>query len=78
MIRTARLSAVQKDILMLLVKRGHALSANDVRVELRKRFIGIMTTNALRDLGYIRWTDQGWLATEQGRLRVQEENTRVV
>ena len=78
MIRTSRLSAVQKDILMLLVKRGHALSSNDVRMELRKRFIGIMTTNALRDLGYIRWTDQGWLATEQGRLRVQEENTRVV
>jgi hypothetical protein len=70
--RTAKLSDVQLDILTHLVKRGHAMFPWAVTRELGRRLYNQKTFFALRDHGYIRMTDQGWLATDAGRLRVAD------
>jgi hypothetical protein len=77
-VRTTYLSDVQFDVLALLAKRGHAMAQHNIQVDLRKRLLNQRTFQALSDYGYIRMTDQGWLATDAGRLRVQEGNARVV
>lgn len=69
MIRTTKLSVAQHTILALLVKRGHAMTTRMLCDELRRKYISTLTLNALRDYGYIRLTDQGWIATDAGRLR---------
>lgn len=70
MIPLGKLSDKQEKILRHLVKRGHAMTSTMLRQELEMKYIGVDTFNGLRDRGYIRSTDQGWLATDAGQLRV--------
>lgn len=72
MIHLGKLSDKQKNILRHLVKRGHAMTSPAICMELRLRYIGVDTLGVLRDKKYIRPTDQGWLATDAGRLRVSD------
>jgi hypothetical protein len=69
--RTTRLSQVQFDVLAHLVTRGHAMMPWTITRELGKRQYNQKTFAALRDHGYIRMTDQGWLATDAGIARVR-------
>lgn len=66
---TPKMSAIQLTILKHLHMRGHAMYMFQIAKELNKRFIGV---GKLRKHGYIRATDQGWLITESGKLRVEE------
>lgn len=66
------LTRCQFDVIAHLVKRGHAMYAGGLAYELHKKFIGVDTMRCLRERGYVRMVDQGWLATEAAILRVQE------
>lgn len=70
MIPLGRFSEKQEKILRHLVMRGHAMLSGSLCEELHMKYIGVDTLKAMRDRGYICLTDQGWLATDAGRLRV--------
>ncbi len=67
-----KFSAKQEKILRHLVKRGHAMARITLCEELGMKYIGVDTFAALMARGYIRSTDQGYLATEPGQLRVAD------
>jgi hypothetical protein len=70
MIPLGKFSPKQEKILRHLVKRGHAMTGPMLCEELEIVYIGVDTFAALLAREYIRLTDQGYIATEAGRLRV--------
>lgn len=72
MIDLGKLSEKQEQILRHLVKRGHAMTGRMLCDEVPLKYIGVDTFASLNAKGYIRLTDQGWLATDAGRLRVSD------
>jgi hypothetical protein len=71
-IGTPKLSPKQLAILTHLHTRGHAMYMCHVASELGLKYIGVDTSRKLHFHGYIRHTDQGWLITDSGKLRVEE------
>ena len=67
-----RMTPTQLLIIRHLAKRGHAMLSHTLAQELGKKFISINTINNLKERGYIRLTDQGWLITEFGAVRASE------
>jgi hypothetical protein len=67
-----KLTEKAETVLRHLVKRGHAMTASMLRDELQMKYLWHNTFEALRVRNYIRLTDQGWLATDAGRLRVSD------
>ena len=67
-----KLSEKQERILRHLVKRGHAMNGHVLCNELGMIYIGADTFASLMAKGYTRLTDQGYIATEAGRLRVTD------
>jgi hypothetical protein len=72
MLPLGRFSEKQEKILRHLVKRGHAMTGRMLCEELEMKYIGVDTFAALMGRDYIRLTDQGYLATDAGRLRVSD------
>ena len=72
MIPLYKFSEKQEKILRHLVKRGHAMTGPVLCEELEMVYIGVDTCAALMAREYIRLTDQGYIATDTGRLRVSD------
>lgn len=72
MIPLGKFSQKQEKILRHLAKRGHAITGPMLCEELEMVYIGVDTFAALMAREYIRLTDQGYLATDAGRLRVSD------
>ena len=72
MLPLGKFSPKQEKILRHLVKRGHAMTGPTLCEELEMVYIGVDTFAALMAREYIRLTDQGYIATESGRLRVSD------
>jgi hypothetical protein len=54
-----------------LAMRGHGMCFRELRTELHSKALALGDMAQLRDLGLIRWTDQGWLVTDDGRVRAK-------
>ena len=65
------LTVTQLGVLVHLVIRGHAMTPRDTERETGHQ-CNVRTYKTLMDRGFIRWTDQGVIATDDGALRVKE------